>query len=102
MKSVGVRELRQNLSVYLRAIQGQGEPTEVTDRGHPVAVLAPLDPTEDEYAALEAAGRLPAATEAWDSFDAPAGPITSGGTDGLDELRGERLRASAVWMPPQS
>jgi hypothetical protein len=36
---VGVRELRQNLSVYLRRVL-KGESFEVTDRGRTVAVLA--------------------------------------------------------------
>ena len=40
-KRVGIRELRQNLSVHLRRVVA-GETLEVTDRGHPVAVLAPL------------------------------------------------------------
>jgi prevent-host-death family protein len=40
-RRVGVRELRQNLSVHLRRVIA-GETLEVTDRGHPVAVLAPL------------------------------------------------------------
>jgi len=40
---VGVRELRQNLSVYLRRIQA-GETLEVTEHGHPVARLTPLPP----------------------------------------------------------
>ncbi len=35
MRTVGMRELRQNLSVYLRALQEDGEPFEVTDRGRP-------------------------------------------------------------------
>ena len=35
---VGVRELRQNLSVYLRRVE-QGEAFEVTDHGRPVARL---------------------------------------------------------------
>ena len=39
---VGVRELRQNLSVYLERVKA-GESLEVTDRGQPVARLAPLD-----------------------------------------------------------
>jgi prevent-host-death family protein len=39
--AVGIRELRQNLSVYLRRVE-QGETLEVTERGRPVAVLAPL------------------------------------------------------------
>ncbi len=40
---VGVRELRQNLSVYLRRIEA-GETLEVTERGQPVARLTPLPP----------------------------------------------------------
>lgn len=42
---VGVRELRQNLSVYLKAVRERGEAYVVTDHGHPVALLTPL-PTE--------------------------------------------------------
>lgn len=38
---VGVRELRQNLSVYLRRVR-RGEPLVVTERGQPVAALVPL------------------------------------------------------------
>ena len=37
---VGVRELRQNLSVYLRRVK-DGETLEVTERGLPVAELRP-------------------------------------------------------------
>jgi prevent-host-death family protein len=37
---VGVRELRQNLSVYLDRVKA-GETLEVTEHGHPVARLAP-------------------------------------------------------------
>ena len=48
---VGVRELRQNLSVYLRRI-AQGETLRVTEHGHPVALLTPIpnsgDPVLDD------------------------------------------------------
>ena len=37
---VGVRELRQNLSVYLRRVKA-GETLEVTEHGQPVAELRP-------------------------------------------------------------
>lgn len=40
---VGIRELRQNLSVYLRRIEA-GETLEVTEHGRPVARLTPLPP----------------------------------------------------------
>jgi len=38
---VGVRELRQNLSVYLRRVK-EGETLEVTEHGQPVALLTPV------------------------------------------------------------
>ncbi len=38
---VGVRELRQNLSVYLRRVK-DGEALEVTERGETVAELVPV------------------------------------------------------------
>gem|GEM_PF-202135 len=38
---VGVRELRQNLSIYLDRVK-DGETLEVTEHGYPVARLAPL------------------------------------------------------------
>jgi prevent-host-death family protein len=38
--TVGVRELLQNLSVYLRRVR-KGETLEVTERGNPVAILTP-------------------------------------------------------------
>lgn len=40
MASIGVRELRQRASELLRRVE-QGETIEVTDRGRPVAMLAP-------------------------------------------------------------
>jgi prevent-host-death family protein len=47
MTSVGIRELRQRASELIRRVEG-GESFEITDRGRPVAVLAPLplDPLE--------------------------------------------------------
>jgi prevent-host-death family protein len=41
MEQVGIRELRQNLSVYLERVK-RGETLEVTEHKHPVARLAPL------------------------------------------------------------
>lgn len=61
---VAVRELRQNLSKYLRKV-ARGQSLEVTERGTPVAVLGPLpeqlSPLERLIAdgrATRAAGRL--------------------------------------------
>jgi prevent-host-death family protein len=55
MASVGVRELRQQASELLRRVQA-GEAIQITDRGRPVAVLAPLP--DDPLERLRAAGDL--------------------------------------------
>ncbi len=55
---VGVRELRQNLSVYLDRVKA-GESLEVTERGQPVARLAPLPPSaQSAYERLMAEGQI--------------------------------------------
>jgi prevent-host-death family protein len=56
-EQVGVRELRQNLSVYLARI-ARGETLEVTDRGQPVAILAPLPKPVSVLDRLEREGLL--------------------------------------------
>lgn len=58
---VGVRELRQNLSVYLRRVKA-GEILEVKERGQRVAVLAPASGKATALDRLIAAGRATAAT----------------------------------------
>jgi prevent-host-death family protein len=64
---VGVRELRQNLSVYLRRVK-DGEPFEVTERGVPVARLQPLVAPDDPLARLEAEGKIRRARRGRGSF----------------------------------
>jgi prevent-host-death family protein len=56
MRAIGIRELRQHASRYLRAVE-QGETIEVTDRGHPVARLVPI-PRDAGLEALAVSGRL--------------------------------------------
>ena len=53
---IGVRELRQNLSVYLRRVKA-GETLEVRERGHRVAVLAPAGAKASALERLIVAGR---------------------------------------------
>lgn len=55
MPSVGIRELRQRASELIRRVEN-GESIEITDRGRPVAVLAPLP--EDPLERLRALGEL--------------------------------------------
>jgi prevent-host-death family protein len=58
MERVGVRELRQNLSVYLRRVKS-GQRLEVTEHGRPVALLEPIvDEADDPLASLERQGRV--------------------------------------------
>ncbi|MGH2577117.1 MAG: type II toxin-antitoxin system Phd/YefM family antitoxin [Actinomycetota bacterium] len=86
---VGVRELRQNLSLYLRRV-ASGERLEVTERGRPVAVLAPLSESSSALQRLVASGR--ARPPQGDLLDlaAPKGRVTTKGTDSLRELREDR------------
>jgi prevent-host-death family protein len=56
-KQVAVRELRQNLSVHLRRVK-KGEVLEVTERGQPVAVLAPLPEAMTPLGRLVLEGRV--------------------------------------------
>lgn len=53
--SVGIRELRQNLSVYIKRVRS-GEALQVTEYGRPVAMLAPLAELADPIARLDAEG----------------------------------------------
>lgn len=55
--SVGIAELRQNLSVYLRRVR-QGERLVVTDRNRPVAELGPAPKGGPELDRLVAEGRV--------------------------------------------
>lgn len=56
---VGVRELRQNLSVYLKHVREEGRAYEVTERGEPVAHLTPLpDRPTSTYERMLAEGRI--------------------------------------------
>lgn len=69
MTSVGVRELRQRASELLRLVEA-GETIEVTDRGRPVAVLAPL-PDRGTLDQLRATGDLTPATAPLDDLPDP-------------------------------
>ncbi len=90
---VGVRELRQNLSVYLRRVREEGRAYEVTERGEPVARLTPLadrPATILEQMILD--GRATAPTRAWQ--DLPP-PVTLRGrrlSEILQEMRDEDPR----------
>jgi antitoxin (DNA-binding transcriptional repressor) of toxin-antitoxin stability system len=59
--AVGVRELRQNLSVYLARVK-RGAILDVKERGQRIAVLAPAGARSSALERLIAAGRATAAS----------------------------------------
>lgn len=75
MTSVGVRELRQRASELLRRVEA-GETIEVTDRGRPVAVLAPL-PDGGPIEHLRATGDLVPGRHVLDDLPDPL-PLDTG------------------------
>ncbi|MEO8509762.1 MAG: type II toxin-antitoxin system prevent-host-death family antitoxin [Chloroflexota bacterium] len=95
MDRIGIRELRQNASEYIRRA-AQGETIEVTDRGRPVARLSPLPKAESVLDRLIAEGKATAAKgdlRAAVKSLKPAAPIPGQPwiSQILDELREERL-----------
>jgi len=93
MNSVGVRELRQNLSRYLVKVK-EGESFIVTERGREVARLTPSGPADSPVARLVAErgatmprGNLLARVRESDTPPAVGPPSLQV----LDELREERL-----------
>jgi len=92
---VGIRELRQNLSVYVRRVREEGRAYEVTERGEPVARLTPL---EDRPASIieqmMADGRITPPTREWSDLPEPVqlppgGPALS---EILQQMRDEDPR----------
>ncbi len=87
---VGVRELRQNLSVYLDRVRA-GERLEVTDRGHPVAALIPLPTPSTALDRLIATGRVAAPKGDLLELPVPKGRPSTKASDALAEQREDRL-----------
>ncbi len=72
---VGIRELRQNLSVYLKRVREEGRAYEVTERGEPVARLTPLrDAPMSIIDQMVADGRVTPPTEPIDTLPPPLPP----------------------------
>lgn len=89
MEAVGIRELRQNLSVYLKRVTEDGETFEVTDHGKPVALLSPRK-GEDWYNAMVAAGRIRPGKGNFKDLPPPIGPVSTRGTDALRQQREDK------------
>ena len=69
---VGIRELRQNLSVYVKRVREEGRAYEVTERGEPVARLTPLENRPmSTYERMIADGRITPARRQWKDIPPP-------------------------------
>jgi prevent-host-death family protein len=88
-QTVGVAELRQNLSVYLRRVE-RGERLIVTDRNRPVAELGPMPTTGAALDRLIADGRVsrPVRRGLPEPLQLSGDPHAL--SRALDEVRGER------------
>jgi prevent-host-death family protein len=88
MNRIGVRDLRQNASRWLKRVAA-GESFEVTDRGRPIALLVPI-PGADGLDALVAAGRARRGDGHLRELGPPL-PLPAGASPPSEVL--ERLRA---------
>ena len=93
VERVGVRELRQHLSRWLRRVEN-GESFEVTERGTPVALLGPLAGADDVVARLARAGRI-ARMGSGSLASLPSPPPAEPGSRPLSEVL-EELREDKV------
>lgn len=86
---VAVRELRQNLSVYLRRVIA-GETLTVTERGRAVAALVPLPERASPLRRLVAEGRAAPPRGDLAQITLPDEPVSTRLSEALDAERGER------------
>jgi prevent-host-death family protein len=89
MTTVGVAQLRQNLSKYLRLVE-RGERLVVTERNRPVAELGPPASTGEALDRLIAAGRVsrPTRSRLPKPLELTGDPHAL--SRALDEIRGDR------------
>ena len=92
MARIGIRELRQNASEYVRRAE-KGETIEVTDRGRPVAQLTPLPRPMSVLERWIAEGKATPATHSLSELPRPT-PLPPGSPTTaqiLDELREDTI-----------
>ena len=95
MRTIGIRELRQNASRYIRLVKA-GETIEVTERGVPVARLTPPPNALAHRSRIEQMieeGSLIPGTQDWESLEVlPFIPGERTLSDILQEMRDEDER----------
>ncbi len=87
---VGVGELRQSLSVFLRRVQA-GETLEVSERGRAVALLTPLPKSDSVLDRLIAEGRAVDATGDLLELGLPSGKPSRALSQALESTRSDRV-----------
>lgn len=94
MEAIGIRELRQNLSVYVNRVK-DGETLQVTEHGRVVALLTPLPAkTMNVLERLVADGKAIAPTKSLRNLrlPKPGPPGLPSSEDIISEMREERYR----------
>lgn len=89
-RTVGVRELRQNLSVYLERVKA-GEALTVTEHGEEVALLRPLPKDLSPLQRAVAEGRATPPTRSLRDLRVPTVKASRPTIEILDELREDRF-----------
>jgi prevent-host-death family protein len=87
---VGIRELRQDLSRYLRRVRA-GERLIVTERGRPLAVVSPWADDGDTISRLVADGRVRRGVGGLASVQPLGRDVSRDASEALAEERAERL-----------
>lgn len=92
MERVGIRELRQNLSVYLAKVKA-GAAFAVTDRGKAVAVLKPLAKEDSAWQQLVDDGTVVPAHGSWSDIERPGGDEDSSrvASEYVQQMREDRI-----------
>lgn len=91
---MGIRQLRQNLSVYVKRVREEGRAYEVTERSEPVARLTPLQGRPaSRIEQMIADGRITPPTHGWEDVPPPL-PALKGKplSQILQDLRDEEER----------
>jgi prevent-host-death family protein len=86
---VGIRELRQDLSRYLRRVRA-GERLVVTEHGRPLAVLAPWADETDAIDRLVASGKARRGSGGLLEIEPVSRPVSRDGSEALALERQER------------
>ena len=87
---VGIRELRQDLSRYLRRVRA-GERLVVTERGEPLAVIEPWTEEGDVLDRLVVSGRARRGAGGLLAVQPLRRPVSREASDALAQERAERL-----------